>query len=128
MDTSRPVLVVDDYESMALVIERLVRQLAFVEVDHARDGEAALLMLAQKRYGLVISDWEMRPMGGHELIRKIRADPLLCDMPVILATARDSADLSLGFDGHLRKPFSLTDLRKVIETVLNRRPGQTGVR
>jgi CheY-like chemotaxis protein len=49
---------------------------------HVRDGEAALLLLAQKRYGLVISDWEMRPMGGHELIRKIRADPLLCDVEV----------------------------------------------
>jgi CheY-like chemotaxis protein len=43
MDINQPVLVVDDYRSMARIIERLVRQLGFIEVDHARDGEAAML-------------------------------------------------------------------------------------
>ncbi len=71
---SMPVLVVDDYKTMIRIIRNLLKQLGFVNVDEAGDGSAALNMMRQKNYGLVISDWNMEPMTGFELLREVRAD------------------------------------------------------
>ena len=65
VDTSMPVLVVDDYKTMIRIIRNLLRQLGFANVDEAGDGSAALDMMRLKQYGLVISDWNMEPMTGY---------------------------------------------------------------
>ncbi len=57
VDHSMPVLVVDDYKTMIRIIGNLLKQLDFANVDEARDGTAALNMMREKQYGLVISDW-----------------------------------------------------------------------
>jgi CheY-like chemotaxis protein len=59
-----PVLIVDDYKTMIRIIRNLLKQLGFANVDEAGDGSAALDMMRQKDYGLVISDWNMEPMTG----------------------------------------------------------------
>jgi len=64
LDPSIPVLVVDDYSTMVRIIRNLLRQLGFSNVDDANDGAAALAKMRAKRYGLVISDWNMEPMSG----------------------------------------------------------------
>ena len=70
-----PVLVVDDYNTMVRIIRNLLRQLGFEDVDDASDGSAALGRMREKKYGLVISDWNMEPMTGYELLKEMRADP-----------------------------------------------------
>ena len=75
LDPSMPVLVVDDYSTMVRIIRNLLRQLGFADVDDASDGIAALAKMHAKRYGLVISDWNMEPMTGFDLLRQVRADP-----------------------------------------------------
>ena len=75
LDPSMPVLVVDDYSTMVRIIRNLLRQLGFADVDDANDGAAALAKMHAKRYGLVISDWNMEPMTGYDLLRQVRADP-----------------------------------------------------
>jgi two-component system, chemotaxis family, chemotaxis protein CheY len=82
LDPSMPVLVVDDYSTMVRIIRNLLRQLGFSDVDDANDGAAALAKMHAKRYGLVISDWNMEPMSGYELLRQVRADPALGETPV----------------------------------------------
>jgi DNA-binding NtrC family response regulator len=67
LDPSMPVLVVDDYSTMVRIIRNLLRQVGFSDVDDANDGAAALAKMRAKRYGLVISDWNMEPMSGYEL-------------------------------------------------------------
>ena len=64
LDPSMPVLVVDDYSTMVRIIRNLLHQLGFSDVDDANDGAAALAKMRAKRYGLVISDWNMEPMSG----------------------------------------------------------------
>ena len=64
VDLSMPILVVDDYNTMVRIIRNLLRQLGFSDVDDANDGAAALAKMPAKRYGLVISDWNMEPMSG----------------------------------------------------------------
>jgi two-component system, chemotaxis family, chemotaxis protein CheY len=67
-DLSMPILVVDDYCTMVRIIRNLLKQLGFENVDEASDGSAALAKMQGKRYGLVISDWNMEPMTGYDLL------------------------------------------------------------
>ena len=75
VDVSMPILVVDDYNTMIRIIRNLLKQLGFENVDDATDGSSALAKMRAKPYGLVISDWNMSPMTGYDLLREIRADP-----------------------------------------------------
>src|SRR5204863_7868988 len=77
VDTSMSVLVVDDYNTMIRIIRNLLKQLGFENIDDASDGSAALNKMRGKKYGLVISDWNMEPMTGYDLLREVRADPNL---------------------------------------------------
>ena len=74
-DLSMPILVVDDYSTMIRIIRNLLKQLGFENVDEASDGSAALAKMQTKRYGLVISDWNMEPMTGYDLLKVVRASP-----------------------------------------------------
>lgn len=124
MDTSLSVLVIDDFRSMSGIMTKILRQIGFADVDEAQDGEAALESLKLKSYGLVISDWEMRPMSGPQLIAELRSDPRLAAIPVILVTtasARNDEAMLCGADGFLTKPFMPTALRSKIDEVLARR-------
>src|SRR4029077_6941995 len=84
IDMSMPVLVVDDYNTMIRIIRNLLKQLGFEDVDDASDGSAALVKMRDKRYGLVISDWNMEPMTGYELLKQMRADPHLNTTPFFM--------------------------------------------
>jgi len=123
MDVSFPVLVVDDSRTMTTIISTLVREVGFADIDQVNDGPAALDRLRAKKYGLVLSDWDMRPMNGTELIQQIRKEPLNSSTLVIMITAKGDADVSWlsGADGYLTKPFKAHDLREKIEEVTSLR-------
>jgi two-component system chemotaxis response regulator CheY len=123
MDISLPVLVVDDSRTMTTIISKLVHDVGFTNVDQVNDGISALDRLREKKYGLVLSDWDMRPMNGAELIQQIRKDPTTSGTLVIMITAKGDADVSWlsGADGYLTKPFKADDLREKIEEVLSQR-------
>src|SRR5436305_841014 len=92
IDMSMPVLVVDDYNTMIRIIRNLLKQLGFEDVDDASDGSAALSKLRGKKYGLVISDWNMEPMTGYELLKEVRQDPGLAKTPFIMVTAESKTE------------------------------------
>ena len=92
VDTSIPILVVDDYNTMIRIIRNLLRQLGFNDVDDAPDGSIALSKMHIKRYGLIISDWNMEPMTGYELLKEVRADPGLNKTPFIMVTAESKTE------------------------------------
>jgi two-component system chemotaxis response regulator CheY len=123
MDTSLPVLVVDDSRTMTAIISKLMRDVGFTNVDQVNDGPSALERLREKKYHLILSDWDMRPMNGTELIAQIRKDPTNSSTPVIVITAKCDADVSWlsGADGYLMKPFNVLDLREKIEEVLSQK-------
>jgi two-component system chemotaxis response regulator CheY len=87
VDLSMPVLVVDDYNTMIRIIRNLLKQIGFEDIDDAPDGTAALAKMQEKRYGLVISDWNMEPMTGYELLKEVRASSALSKTPFIMVTA-----------------------------------------
>lgn len=122
-DKSTPILIVDDYRTMLRIIRNLLTQLGFTHVDEATDGPAALAKLRTGRFGLVISDWNMEPMSGLELLRKMRGDPALRDLPFIMITAdRKPAKVAeadrAGVSGYIVKPFNAETLRNRIAGAL----------
>jgi two-component system chemotaxis response regulator CheY len=123
LDPSMPVLVVDDYSTMVRIIRNLLRQVGFSDVDDANDGAAALAKMRAKRYGLVISDWNMEPMSGYELLLQVRANPALGETPFIMVTAESKTDNVIaarkaGVNNYIVKPFNAQTLRTKIEAVL----------
>ena len=122
VDHSIPILVVDDYHTMVRIIRNLLRQLGFENVDEASNGAAALEKMRLKRYGLVISDWNMAPMTGYDLLRRVRADPALGKTPFIMVTAESKTENVIaakkaGVSNYIVKPFNAQTLRNKIEAV-----------
>jgi two-component system chemotaxis response regulator CheY len=122
LDTSISVLVVDDSSSTVSIIRSLLRHLGIADVDDAGDGAAALLKLRAKRYGLVISDWNMEPMSGYDLLRELRGDPALKRTPFIMVTAESKTENVIaarkaGVSNYMVKPFTALTLKAKIESI-----------
>jgi two-component system chemotaxis response regulator CheY len=122
LDYGTPILVVDDYHTMVRIIRNLLKQLGFEDVDEASDGTAALEKLQHKPYGLVISDWNMEPMTGYELLRHVRADERLKATPFIMITAESKTENVIaakkaGASNYIVKPFNAQTLKNKIEAV-----------
>jgi len=122
LDPSMPVLVVDDYKTMIRIIRNLLKQLGFANVDEASDGTSALSMMREKDYGLIISDWNMEPMTGYELLREVRADDRLSRTPFIMVTAESKTDNVIaakkaGVNNYIVKPFNAATLKSKIDAI-----------
>ena len=122
VDHSMPVLVVDDYNTMIRIIRNLLKQIGFQDIDDAADGSAALARMREKRYGLVISDWNMEPMTGYEILKEVRADPGLSKTPFIMVTAESKTENVIaakkaGVNNYIVKPFNAQTLQSKIEAV-----------
>jgi two-component system, chemotaxis family, chemotaxis protein CheY len=121
-DTSMPILVVDDYNTMVRIIRNLLRQLGFTDVDDAADGSAALTKMHDRKYGLIISDWNMEPMTGYELLKEVRSNPDISTTPFIMITAESKTENVIaakqaGADNYIIKPFNAETLKHKIEAV-----------
>ena len=123
VDMSAPVLVVDDYQTMIRIIRNLLKQLGFENIDEAADGQEALAKMRGKKYGLVISDWNMEPMTGYELLREVRSDEILKPTPFIMVTAESKTENVIaakkaGVNNYIVKPFNAQTLKTKIASVL----------
>ena len=119
-DPDISILVVDDYHTMVRIIRALLKQLGYWNVEEAFDGESALALLRSNRHDLVISDWNMEPMTGYELLRHVRADPDLASTPFIMVTAESRTENVIaakraGGDSYIVKPFNAQTLRTKID-------------
>ena len=117
------VLVVDDYGTMRRIIRNLLEQIGFSNTAEAEDGASALSKLKQGDFGLVISDWNMEPMTGLQLLQEVRGDSRLAKMPFIMVTAESKTEnvvaaKAAGVNNYIVKPFNAETLKKKIETVL----------
>jgi two-component system chemotaxis response regulator CheY len=123
VDMNMNILIVDDYKTMLRIIRNLLKQLGFNNVDEATDGSMALQKLRDRDYGLVISDWNMEPMTGIQLLREVRADARLKAMPFIMITAESKTEnvvaaKEAGVNNYIVKPFNAATLKTKLVTVL----------
>ena len=123
VDLSMPVLVVDDYQTMIRIIRNLLNQLGFKNIEEAKDGKQALEKLNGGKFGLVISDWNMEPMTGYELLQQVRASETLKATPFIMITAESKTENVIaakkaGVNNYIVKPFNAETLKGKIKAVL----------
>ena len=123
VDKNMNVLIVDDYKTMLRIINSLLRTLGFVNIDEATDGTMALDMFQKKHYGLVISDWNMEPMSGLDLLKKVRALNDNKDVPFIMVTAESKTEnvvaaKQAGVNNYIVKPFNAETLKTKMSAVL----------
>lgn len=122
MDKEMPILIVDDYKTMLRIVRNLLKQLGFDNVDEATDGSTALQRLRDKSYGLVISDWNMEPMTGLQLLREVRADSKLKHIPFVMVTAESKTENVIaakeaGVTNYIVKPFNAETLKAKLVAV-----------
>lgn len=125
VDPNMPVLVVDEYKTMIRVIRKLMKQLGFENIDEARDGEQALEMLRSQPYSLVISDLDLAPMSGLDLLRQVRSDSDLSRVAFVMIAADDkdenaSSAKAAGVSDYIVKPFNAASLKARLTSILGR--------
>lgn len=123
VDMKMKVLIVDDYKTMLRILGNLLRQLNFTNIDEAMDGSEALQKLRTNTFGMVISDWNMEPMTGIELLREVRADEKLKHLPFIMITAESKSEnvaaaKEAGVSNYIVKPFNAETLKGKMASVL----------
>jgi two-component system, chemotaxis family, chemotaxis protein CheY len=121
LDPFMPVLVVDDHGATIQIIRALLRQVGFAEVDDAHNGAEALTKMRLKRYGLVISEWHLKPMTGYDFLREVRRDAGFKRIPLIVIGEPNSdsvvAAKKAGANVYIVKPFDAQTLKAKIEAV-----------
>ena len=123
VDKSMHILVVDDYNTMRRIIRNLLKQLGFDNVDEAAHGGEAFTKMHEKTYGLVISDWNMEPVTGLELLKNVRADEKVKNTPFIMVTAESKpenviAAKQAGVSNYIVKPFNAETLKTKMTSVI----------
>ncbi len=123
VDMGMPILIVDDYKTMLRIVRNLLKQLGFNNVDEATDGSMALEKARAGKYGLIISDWNMEPMTGYQLLQEVRADESLKATPFIMITAESKTDNVIaakkaGVNNYIVKPFNAATLKTKMAAVL----------
>ncbi len=123
VDKTMNILIVDDYKTMLRIINNLLKQIGFSNIDEATDGNMAIDLLIEKKYDLVISDWNMEPMTGLELLKHVRANPATASVPFIMVTAESKTENVLeakraGVNNYIVKPFNAETLKTKLSSVL----------
>ena len=128
MDKNMKILIVDDFSTMRRIIKNLLRDLGFNDTTEADDGQTALPMLKTGKFDFLVTDWNMPGMDGLELLKAVRADDNLKDMPVLMVTAEAKREQIVvaaqsGVNGYIVKPFTAITLKEKIEKIFERLGG-----
>lgn len=125
MDYDMNILIVDDFSIMRRIIKNLLLDLGFNNTQEADDGTTALPILQNGNIDFLITDWNVSGMTGIELLKVIRADEKLADLPVLMVTAESNREhiieaAQAGVNGYIVKPFTTLTLKEKIEKILER--------
>lgn len=115
-DPNMKIMVVDDMSTMRRIVKNVLKQLGFTNVEEAENGKEALEKLKNDAYGFVVSDWNMPVMTGIDMLRAIRADAALKQIPVLMVTAEAQKEniieaVQAGVSNYIVKPFTAEALQ-----------------
>lgn len=125
MDKQMKILIVDDFSTMRRIIKNLLRDLGYTNTSEADDGKTALPMLQAGSFDFLVTDWNMPGMTGIDLLKAVRADQKLIELPVLMVTAEAKRDqiveaAQAGVNGYVVKPFTAAALKEKIEKIFER--------
>ncbi|BCB60603.1 MULTISPECIES: chemotaxis response regulator CheY [Halomonadaceae] len=124
-DKNMSFLVVDDFPTMRRIVRSLLKELGFTNVDEAEDGQDALNKLRAGNFEFVVSDWNMPNLDGLEMLKEIRQDDALKDLPVLMVTAEAKkeniiAAAQAGANGYVVKPFTAATLEEKLNKIFEK--------
>jgi two-component system chemotaxis response regulator CheY len=124
-DRNIKILVVDDFSTMRRIVKNVLKQLGFENLDEAEDGVQALSKLRSGGYSFVVSDWNMPNMDGLELLKEVRKDPALKDLPILMVTAEAEKDkvvtaIQAGVNNYVVKPFTAEVFKEKMDRVFEK--------
>ncbi|MBF0525289.1 MAG: response regulator [Deltaproteobacteria bacterium] len=122
-DKTARILIVDDARSVRNMTNDCLKDMGYVHVDEAVNGEMALAMVRVNKYHLVISDWNMPVKTGLELLSEIRADKAIKFTPFLMVTAEASKEniikaVKAGATSYIVKPFTADTLKTKIKSLI----------
>jgi two-component system chemotaxis response regulator CheY len=125
LDLSLKVLVVDDFSTMRRIVKNLLKQIGYSNIEEAEDGVQALSKLQNGGFGLVVSDWNMPNMDGLEMLKAVRQDPSLKDIPVLMVTAEAEKEkvitaIQAGVNNYVVKPFTGEILKEKLDKIFDK--------
>jgi len=124
-DKNTKFLVVDDFSTMRRILRNLLKELGYLNVDEAEDGNAALLKLRRDPFDFLITDWNMAGMDGFQLLKEVRADANLSKLPVLMVTAEAKREniitaAQAGASGYIVKPFTAATLDEKMSKIFEK--------
>lgn len=124
-DYNMKILVVDDFSTMRRIVKNVLKQLGFENVEEAEDGAQAFSKLQAGGFGMVVADWNMPNMDGFELLRSVRNDPTLKDMPFLMVTAEAEKDkviaaIQAGVSNYIVKPFTAEVFKEKMDRIFEK--------
>lgn len=122
IDYSQKVLVVDDFSTMRRIVKNLLRQIGFTDIEEAEDGAQAYTKLKAGDFGFVISDWNMPNLDGIGLLKMMRDDDALKEIPMLMVTVESEKDkvitaIRAGINNYIVKPFTGEVLKEKIDKI-----------
>ena len=119
------ILVVDDFSTMRRIVRNLLKEIGYANVEEAEDGAVAIQKLKGSKFHFVVSDINMPNMNGFELLRQVRADPELKEIPVLLVTAEAKKEdiinaAQCGASGYIVKPFTKATLEEKFTKIIEK--------
>lgn len=124
-DYKMKILIGDDFQTMRRIVKNIFKQLGYENFEEAEDGAQAYAKLRTGGFGFVVSDWNMPNMNGLELLKKVRSDPELKDMPFLMVTAEAEKDkviaaIKAGVSNYVVKPFTAEILKEKMDKIFEK--------
>lgn len=124
-DPKMRILVVDDFSTMRRIVKNVLKQLGFETIDEAEDGQQAFSKLQGGGYGFMVTDWNMPNLDGFELLKKVRADAALKDLPILMVTAEAEKDkvilaIQAGVNNYIVKPFTAEVFKEKMDKIFEK--------
>ncbi|MCX8031209.1 MAG: chemotaxis response regulator CheY [Thermodesulfovibrionales bacterium] len=124
-DYKMKILVVDDFATMRRIVKNILKQIGFENIEEAEDGEQAFNKLKSGGFKFVVSDWNMPNLDGLGLLKKVRSDPELKNIPVLMVTAEAEKEkvieaIKAGVSNYIVKPFTAETLKEKMDKILSK--------
>jgi DNA-binding response OmpR family regulator len=118
MGNNKKILVVDDSETNVLLLQKLLEEEGY-ESDYAYSGEAALKLLKNKSFSLILLDIMMPGLDGFDILQTLKEQDRIRNTPIIMVTAKDDYQsqkkaIEMGATDYLTKPLDLSKLKELI--------------
>ena len=116
------ILVVDDFSTMRRIVRNVLKQVGLTSIVEADNGKAALKVLKKESIDLILCDWNMPEMSGIDLLKAVKSDDALKNIPFVMVTAEAQKDnileaVKAGVSSYIVKPFTAETVTEKLSTI-----------